>query len=106
MNDTEVIMSHELPANTLIAREKALEAAAISMALVTRIPAPLKSLADQVVRSAVSVPDTATVSVPATVTATSRSRSRPTLSAPRRPSAESPLERRAEFAVGGCERVG
>ena len=56
MNDTEVTMSHELPANTLIAREKALEAAGIALALITRVPAPLKSLADQVVRSAASVP--------------------------------------------------
>ena len=56
MNDTEEIMSHALPGNTLIVRDKALEAAAIALALVTGVPAPLKSIADQVVGSASSVP--------------------------------------------------
>ena len=56
MNDTEVIMSHALPGSTLIVRDKALEAAGIALSLVSRIPAPLKSIADQVVRSATSVP--------------------------------------------------
>jgi four helix bundle protein len=36
--------------------DKAIEAAGIAIALVRRVPAPLKSLADQVVRSASSVP--------------------------------------------------
>lgn len=44
------------PRNTLIAQSKALEAAGIAIALVARVPAPLKSLADQVIRSASSVP--------------------------------------------------
>ncbi len=44
-------------ANTnLIAHEKALAAAGDAIALVLRVPAPLKSIADQVVRSASSVP--------------------------------------------------
>ncbi len=49
-------MSHALPTNTLIAHYKALEASGMSIALVTRVPAPLKSIADQVIRSASSVP--------------------------------------------------
>ncbi len=40
----------------LIAHHKALEAAGIAIGLVLRVPAPLKSLADQVIRSASSVP--------------------------------------------------
>ena len=56
MNETEEIMSHALPENTLIAHSKALEAAGLAIALVIRVPAPLKSLADQVIRSASSVP--------------------------------------------------
>ncbi len=49
-------MSNTLPRNTLIAQTKALEAAGIAIALVTRVPAPLKSIADQAIRSASSVP--------------------------------------------------
>ena len=56
MNKTEETMSNALPSNTLIAHSKALEAAGMAIALVTRVPAPLKSLADQVIRSASSVP--------------------------------------------------
>ena len=41
---------------SLIAHSKALEAAGIAISLVMRVPAPLKSLADQVIRSASSVP--------------------------------------------------
>ena len=44
------------PTTTFIAHEKALQAAEIATQLVFRVPAPLKSLADQVVRSASSVP--------------------------------------------------
>ena len=40
----------------LIAHSKALEAAGIAIRLVLRVPAPLKCLADQVIRSASSVP--------------------------------------------------
>ena len=56
MNDPEVIMLDALPDSNLIAHRKALEAAAIAMSLVVRVPAPLKYLADQVIRSASSVP--------------------------------------------------
>ncbi len=56
MNNTEETMSNSLPRNPLIAHSKALEAAGMSIALVTRVPAPLKSIADQVIRSASSVP--------------------------------------------------
>ena len=56
MNDPEVIMLDALPDSTLIAHRKALEAAGIALAVVTRVPAPLKSVANQVIRSASSVP--------------------------------------------------
>jgi len=56
MNDPEVIMLDALPGNTLIVHRKALEAAGMALALVVRVPAPLRSLADQVIRSASSVP--------------------------------------------------
>ena len=56
MNDTEVTMLNALPENTLVAHSKALEAAGIAISLVIRVPAPLKSIADQVIRSASSVP--------------------------------------------------
>ena len=56
MNDPEVTMNNALPKNNLIATEKAIEAAAAAISLVNRVPAPLKSIADQVVRSASSVP--------------------------------------------------
>ena len=49
-------MLDALPNTNLIAHRKALEAAAITISLVIRVPAPLKSLADQVIRSASSVP--------------------------------------------------
>ena len=45
----------EPPANQLIALSTALEAAGIALAIARRVPDPLKSLADQVVRSATSV---------------------------------------------------
>jgi four helix bundle protein len=56
MNDPEVTMSNALPETKLVALEKAVEAAGIAIALVMRVPAPLKSIADQVIRSASSVP--------------------------------------------------
>ena len=43
------------PQPGLIAHRKALEAAGIAINLVLRVPAPLKSIADQVIRSASSV---------------------------------------------------
>jgi len=56
MNNQEVIMRNALPNTGLIAHDKALEAAGIAISLILRVPAPLKSLADQVIRSASSVP--------------------------------------------------
>ena len=56
MNDPEVTMLDSLPNSNLIAYRKALDAAGMALALVARVPAPLKSLADQVIRSAASVP--------------------------------------------------
>jgi len=56
MNNPEVTMSRALTNTNLVAHEKALEAAGIAIALATRVPAPLKSIADQVIRSATSVP--------------------------------------------------
>jgi len=47
---------HDTQQTGLIAHRKALEAAGIAISLVMRVPAPLKSLADQVIRSASSVP--------------------------------------------------
>jgi len=42
--------------NPFVAHSVALEAAGLALALVRRVPAPLKSIADQVVRAASSVP--------------------------------------------------
>ena len=56
MNDPEVTMSKAVTETKLVAHEKALEAAGIAIALVMKVPAPLKSIADQVIRSASSVP--------------------------------------------------
>ena len=55
MNDPEVNMSQGLTTTKLIALDKALEAAGIAITLVMRVPAPLRSVADQVIRSASSV---------------------------------------------------
>ena len=49
-------MSKAVPETKLVAHEKAVEAAGIAIALVMRVPAPLKSIANQVIRSASSVP--------------------------------------------------
>jgi four helix bundle protein len=49
-------MSNVLARSNLVAHTKALEAAGAAMALVMRVLAPLKSVADQVIRSASSVP--------------------------------------------------
>jgi four helix bundle protein len=56
MNDPEVIMNATLPNSNLIVYRKAIEAAGEAIALAMRVPAPLKSIADQVIRSAGSVP--------------------------------------------------
>jgi four helix bundle protein len=49
-------MSNAATNTNLIAHTKALEAAGTAIRLVMRVPAPLKSIADQVIRSASSVP--------------------------------------------------
>ncbi len=56
MNDPEVTMPDVLANTDLIAHSKALEAAGTAIKLVMRVPAPLKPIADQVIRSASSVP--------------------------------------------------
>ena len=56
MNHSEVTMTNALNNGNLIVTEKALDAADEAISLVRRVPAPLKSLADQVIRSAASVP--------------------------------------------------
>lgn len=56
MNDPEVTMLDALPNSNLIVYRKAIEAAGTAISLAMRVPAPLKSLADQVIRSASSVP--------------------------------------------------
>ncbi|HSL17128.1 MAG TPA: four helix bundle protein [Methylomirabilota bacterium] len=55
MNHPEVTMRGPQPTGSFIAQSKAVEAAAIAIAVVLKVPAPLKSLADQVIRSASSV---------------------------------------------------
>ncbi len=54
MNDPEVTMSKAVATTNLIAHVKALEAAGGAIKLVMRVPPPLKSIADQVIRSASS----------------------------------------------------
>jgi four helix bundle protein len=49
-------MSNPHTNTTFVAHEKALEAAGAAIAVAMRVPAPLKPIADQVIRSASSVP--------------------------------------------------
>ena len=49
-------MPNALATINLVVLDKALEAAATAITLVMRVPAPLKPVADQVIRSASSVP--------------------------------------------------
>jgi four helix bundle protein len=56
MNDPEVTMLDVFNNAGLIAHRKALEAAGAAINLAMRVPAPLKPIADQVIRSASSVP--------------------------------------------------
>ncbi len=56
MNDPEVTMLNAVDRSGLIAHRLALEAAGAAIKLVMRLPAPLKPIADQVIRSASSVP--------------------------------------------------
>ena len=48
-------MDEQRTSTTLIAHSKAIKAAGIAISLVLKVPAPLKSIADQVIRSASSV---------------------------------------------------
>jgi four helix bundle protein len=56
MNESEVIMRDAKHASELIAHTKAIDAASRAILLVANLPSPLRSLADQTVRSASSVP--------------------------------------------------
>ena len=56
MNNPEVTMHDPVPSTGLDVHRKAVEAAGIAISLVMRVPAPLKPIADQVIRSASSVP--------------------------------------------------
>jgi four helix bundle protein len=56
MNEPEVTMLDATRSSDLIVTSAAVTAAGQAIALVMRIPAPLKTLADQVVRAASSVP--------------------------------------------------
>jgi len=56
MNNPEVTMHDEQQSTRFNALEKATTAAGIAISLVMRIPTPLKPIADQVIRSASSVP--------------------------------------------------
>jgi four helix bundle protein len=56
MNDPEVTMLDATRGKDLATYSKAVEAAGMVLALVKRVPAPLRSLGDQAVRAACSVP--------------------------------------------------
>ncbi len=56
MNNPEVTMHEKQQPTRFDALEKAIAAAGIAISLVMRVPAPLKPIADQVIRSASSVP--------------------------------------------------
>ena len=56
MNNPEVTMHDIGISNRFEVQEKAIEAASIAIALAMSVPVPLKSIADQIVRSASSVP--------------------------------------------------
>ncbi len=56
MNNPEVTMHEISTSSRFEVQEKAIEAAGIAIALAMKVPAPLRSLADQIVRSASSVP--------------------------------------------------
>ena len=56
MNDQGVIMHNAKPTQGFMTHEKAIEAAGLAINLVDRLPWRFRSLADQVIRSASSVP--------------------------------------------------
>jgi four helix bundle protein len=55
MNNPEVAMHDPLPPTGLDVHRKAVQATGIAIGLAMRVPAPLKPIADQVIRSASSV---------------------------------------------------
>jgi len=55
MNNPEVTMSDSLPPNGHDVHRKAVQAAGITISLAMKVPAPLKPIADQAIRSASSV---------------------------------------------------
>jgi four helix bundle protein len=55
MNTPEVTMNDAIATTDFIAHEKAIEAAGITIRLAMRVPAPLRPIADQAIRSASSV---------------------------------------------------
>jgi four helix bundle protein len=56
MNTTRTTPPPSTPKHSLSAHELALEAAGTAVALAVKLPAPLRTLADQLIRSASSVP--------------------------------------------------
>jgi len=56
MNNPEVTMHKKQQSTRFDALEKATTAAGIAISILMRVPAPLKPIADQVIRSASSVP--------------------------------------------------
>ena len=56
MNNPEVTMHDTQHSTGFDAHDKAIQAAALAITLVMRVPAPLKPIADQVIRAASSVP--------------------------------------------------
>ncbi len=56
MNNPEVTMHETRSTTGFEAHDKAITAAGIAIAIAIRVPAPLKPIADQVIRSASSVP--------------------------------------------------
>ena len=56
MNNPEVTMHDTRSTTGFDVHDKAIKAAGVAISLVIRVPAPLKPIADQVIRSASSVP--------------------------------------------------
>jgi four helix bundle protein len=56
MNNKEATMQYTRNGNRFVVLDKATQAAGLAIAVAMRVPAPLKSIADQVIRSASSVP--------------------------------------------------
>jgi len=56
MKNPEVIMPDALSSPDFIVHRKAIEAAGLALSLVKSVPGPFRSLADQAIRSATSVP--------------------------------------------------